>query len=124
MLRNLISAPDTTSNVSWKINIYDNDASAGLQSFYSDSYSSGGKAYDSNGDGKLWVRAEATVGGVTKTVVTLAQAQKAITPLPRAVILAGSLQTTYNGNKVIIDTHGGSLPQPGAAYPCCAPSTP
>lgn len=124
MLRNLISDPDTASNVTWQINVYDNDATAGLQSFYSDSYTSGGKAYDANGDGKLWVRAQATVGSVTKTVVTLAQAQKTITPLPRAVILAGSVQTTNNGNKVIIDTQGSSQPPPGAVYVRCTPTTP
>lgn len=119
MLQNLISTPDTLKGgISWKINVYDNDiGSAGsLQSFYSDQYTAGQAAYDGNGDGKLWVRAQATVGAVTKTVVALVQAQYRTIPFPRDVVLAGSLQTGNQGNKVIINTQG-PLPTPGSAPP-------
>jgi hypothetical protein len=121
LLQNLINSPDTiNSGVSWKINVYDNDIVNGqsLQSFYSDQYTAGQVAYDGNGgtgDGKLWVRAQATVGNVTKTVVAMVQAQYRTIPLPRDVVLAGNLQTGNQGNKVIINTQGTA--GPGSAAP-------
>ena len=124
LLRNLINDPDTTSSMSWQINVYDDNAGASLQSFYSDAYASGQPAYDQNNDGKLWVRAQATVGTVTKTVVALVQAQPFVTPLPRAVIVAGSVQTTNNGNKTIINTQGNSAPPAGDISVRCTPLTP
>jgi Tfp pilus assembly protein PilX len=120
LLQNLINSPDTVnSGVSWKINVYDNGitAAGSLQSFYSDQYTTGQVAYDGNpADGKLWVRAQATVGTVTKTVVAMVQVQYRTIPLPRDVVLSGSLQTGNQGNKVIINTQG-SLPSPGSAAP-------
>jgi hypothetical protein len=68
------------------------------------------------------VRAQATVGGVTKAVVTEVQTQMVTTPLPRAVLVAGSFQTTNSGAKVIIDTQGSSAPPPGGLYVRCNPA--
>jgi hypothetical protein len=110
--------------MSWQINVYDNNAQANLQSFYSDAYASGQPSYDQNNDGKVWVRAQATVGTITKVVVALVQAQPFITPLPRAVIEAGSVQTTNNGNKTIIDTQGNSPSPAGDIAVRCTPTTP
>jgi hypothetical protein len=125
VLRNLINNTDTASNVSWQINVYDDGVNAqgqSLQSFYSDAYTSGQVSYDGNSDGKLWVRAQATVGQVTKIVVAQVQTNPINTPLPRAAVVTGSLQTTNNGNKVIIDTRGSSAPPPGAVYVRCNPT--
>jgi Tfp pilus assembly protein PilX len=126
LLTNLINNADTASNVSWQINVYDNGVNAqgqSMQSFYSDAYASGQANYDANGDGKLWIRAQATVGNVTKTVVALVQSNPVNTPLPHAVIIAGNLQTTNNGNKTIIDTQGNPGPPPGIVYVRCNPLT-
>jgi Tfp pilus assembly protein PilX len=119
LLQNLINSPDTiNSGVSWQINVYDDDIVNGqsLQTFYSDKYTAGQVAYDRNNSGKLWVRAQATVGSVTKAVVAMVQVQYRTIPLPRAVVLSGSLQTGNQGNKVIINTQG-PLPSPGSAAP-------
>jgi Tfp pilus assembly protein PilX len=118
VLQNLINSPDTiNSGVSWQINVYDDDIVNGqsLQTFYSDKYTAGQVAYDGNNNGKVWVRAQATVGNVTKTVVAMVQAQYRTIPLPRDVVLAGSLQTGNQGNKVIINTQGSA--GPGSAAP-------
>lgn len=124
MLSNLINDPDTASNMSWQINVYDNNAQASLQSFYSDAYASGQPSYDQNNDKKLWVRAQATVGTVTKVVVALVQAQPFITALPRAVIVAGSVQVTNSGNKTMINTQGQSPSPAGDIAVRCTPITP
>jgi hypothetical protein len=128
MLQNLIKSPDTGSNLQWQIDVYDDDVcivgqqSVSLQSFYSDAYSSCQNHRDYNQNYKLWVRAQATVAGVTKAVVTEVQAAMFTNPLPHAVIVAGSFQASNSGYKVIVDTQG--IPpaqQPGALYVRCNP---
>lgn len=128
MLQNLIKSPDTAANLQWQINVYDDGICTvgqqqfSLQSFYSDAYTSCQANQDANSDGKLWVRAQATVAGVTKAVVTEVQTQMATAPLPRAVIVAGSFQTTNSGNKVMVDTQGNTAPPPGTLYVRCNPT--
>jgi Tfp pilus assembly protein PilX len=128
MLQNLIKSPDTAANLQWQIDVYDDDVctvggqSVSLQSFYSDAYTSCQAHQDGNNNHKLWVRAQATVAGVTKAVVTQVQAQMFTNPLPHAAVVAGSLQTSNSGNKVIIDTLGyPPASPPGAVYVRCNP---
>lgn len=124
-IQSLINSPDTASNLQWQFNVYDNGVNAqgqSLQSFYADAYTSGQPANDANGDGKVWVRAQVTVGSITKTVVALVQSQYSTVGLPHAVILTGALQTTDQGNKVIIDTAGNPpASTPGAVDVRCNP---
>jgi Tfp pilus assembly protein PilX len=65
--------------------------------------------WDSNGDGLMWVRAQGTAHGHTRTVVALVQAR--LTPLtfPNFAIVAGKFSTSNNGNKVIADLGSSGL---------------
>ena len=62
--------------------------------------------WDSNCDGKMWVRADATVKGKTRTVVALVRADLQAVGFPRKTVVAGKIGTSNNGNKTIIDTDG------------------
>lgn len=62
--------------------------------------------WDANGDGLLWVRAQGTVAGRTRTLIALVrQSQKRVAP-PRSVVIAGKFATTNNGLKTIVDEKG------------------
>jgi len=71
--------------------------------FYSDASTSGQHPFDCNADGKLWVRAQATVRGRTRAMVALVQAERETQQLPRAALLAGRLKIGNNGNKKLVD---------------------
>ena len=62
--------------------------------------------WDSNHDGLMWVRAQATVAGRTRTIVTLARQQQIGITLPFNTVLAGKFGTTNNGKKPIVDERG------------------
>ncbi len=62
--------------------------------------------WDSNGDGLLWVRAQGTIAGRTRTLIALVrQSQKRVAP-PRSVIVAGKFTTTNTGRKTVVDEKG------------------
>jgi Tfp pilus assembly protein PilX len=62
--------------------------------------------WDSNADGAMWVRAQAVVGGETRTVVALVKLSLVGEGFPQNTITAGKFKTTNSGNKVIVDTKG------------------
>jgi len=66
-------------------------------------------SWDANGDDKLWVRASGTVRGKQRTLVALLKREKLTEPFPRNAVTAGSLQTTNNGNKVMLDATGSQV---------------
>jgi Tfp pilus assembly protein PilX len=110
-LAGLVVGPDASS-AGWQVNVYDNGVNGQGQSsatWYSDTITSAQPSYDANGDGKLWIRAAATVNGQTRVLVEQTQVQLAPVSVPHDVVLAGSLQTGNNGNKVLVDTQGSSL---------------
>ena len=117
-LSHMFNTPDTASGTTWQVNVYDNGQSSG--SFYSDSITTTQPSYDANGDGKLWVRAQSTVRGRTRVLVGEVQVQLNQESLPHAATIAGSLQTSNNGRKVIIDTQGSAL-QPAPVEVRCNP---
>jgi hypothetical protein len=99
----------------WSLSVRDN----GLGSYYDDTATANQPAYDASGpggvpDNLLWVRAQATVRGRTKTLVALVRASTVGQNFPRSVITAGHFKTTNNGNKVIVDTGSG----PGVVVRC------
>ena len=76
-------------------------------------------ACDENGNGSVWVRAEANVGGKRAVLVSLAsQGDPRLETLPRVVILAGSFGTTNNGKKIIVDAMGNSATAGSVAVRC------
>jgi Tfp pilus assembly protein PilX len=62
--------------------------------------------WDSNADGAVWVRAQATVGAATRTVVALVKLDLISEGFPQNTITSGKFRTTNSGNKVIVDTKG------------------
>jgi hypothetical protein len=94
------------ASASWTAAVQDNGGQVG--SYYRSDLAAGQPAYDANGDGVVWIRAQAIVQGAKRTVVAQMKAQTYSIPLPANVITAGHFATTNNGRKVIVDTNGRS----------------
>jgi len=106
-LRAHFASPDIESGMTWATSVRDNDSSATLN-YYSDELTQNAPGWDRNRDGKLWVRAEATAMGKTRTIIALVRSQQQAEDLPRAAVLSGRLDISNNGHKAIIDASGGS----------------
>jgi len=104
------TSSDYAAGYSWTTEVQDNGGP--VQGYYSIALAAGQPGYDANGDGRLWVRAEATVRGWTRRVVVKVRAQEVPLPFPTNVVTAGFFQTSNNGNKVIVDALG-DAGQPG-----------
>jgi hypothetical protein len=94
------------SGYTWATRVQDNGG--GNADYYSTTVAAGQPSYDANGDGKLWVRGQATMRGVTRAIVTQVKAQVRTVPFPRNTLTAGYFATTNGGKKVIVDTNGKS----------------
>ena len=62
--------------------------------------------WDRNGDGLMWVRAQAVIRGRTRTLVALIRAEQVDTLFPRNALVANRLTVTNNGNKTHAYTGG------------------
>jgi Tfp pilus assembly protein PilX len=111
-IRRLFTSPDTAGATAWRTEVRDNATTvpptcptspSTASSFYSDASTQGQYPYDCNNDGRVWVRAQATVRGRTRALVALVQAERETQQLPRAALLAGRLEIGNNGNKVLVD---------------------
>ena len=93
---------------SWNLSVRDN----ALGGYYDDVATASQPAWDANGptnagpDGLMWLRAQATVRGKTKTLVTLIRATPISLAFPRGVVTAGHFHTGNNGNKQLVDASG------------------
>lgn len=72
------------------------------RTFYDDAVAA--PPHDANGDKRLWVRSQATVGGKTRTIVALVRVDEQPLGFPNRVLIAGKLATTNSGDKAIIVT--------------------
>jgi hypothetical protein len=97
------------ATVTWNLSVRDN----GLGAFYDDVATASQPAWDASGpngsppDGIMWLRAQATVRGKTKTIVTLVRATPISRVFPRGIVTAGHFHTGNNGNKQLVDTGTG-----------------
>jgi hypothetical protein len=103
------TAVDFGPAMTW--NTYVRDNTGAVATFWSDRALTSTPAetfytYDSNEDNRVWVRAQATVRGRTRTLVALVEAEKVPLNLPKATLVADHFDVTNNGNKTIIDTNG------------------
>jgi hypothetical protein len=98
----------------WSVEVVDDNA--GNANYYADSILTSGQLqhWDSNGDNKLWIRADATVRGQHRIAVAQIGRQVNVVKLPQSVITAGGVGTTNNGNKIIIQAND---PNSGLAGP-------
>src|SRR3954454_20134643 len=105
----------------WNTTVRDDGASP-LDTFYSDDAIANQPGYDANTNGKLWVRAQATARGRTRTIVALIQAQQQDEDILHAAVAAGRLDLTNDGNKPLIDGGGPVVVRcllvPGESNPC------
>jgi type IV pilus assembly PilX-like protein len=102
---------------SWRTWVYDDPSStasaADRGKFYSDALvaagdsittpagtvpTAAGVGYDSNKDGRLWVKASATARGHTRTLVSLVKVDTFQQDVMNTALLAGSLDFSNNGN--------------------------
>ena len=65
--------------------------------------------WDANGDLKLWVQARAVVRGRPRNIVALLKREQFAEAFATSGVTAGSLETTNNGNKAIIDATGSQV---------------
>jgi hypothetical protein len=116
MLGLAYNSVDYRSAPTWNVQVRDNITG----DFYSDSATSTAPRWDSNGDGKIWVRATSTVKGHVRAVVGLVQVDRQIEQLPHSTLVAGSLSIGNNGNKALICT---KLPDDLNANNCTSSSS-
>src|SRR3954468_18308403 len=93
------------AGATWNTTVRDDGASP-LDTFYSEAAIANQPGYDANKNGKLWVRAQATAQGKTRTIVALIQAQVQEEDILHAAVAAGRLNLTNDGNKPLIDGGG------------------
>lgn len=79
--------------------------------------------WDSNGNGRLWIRSRASALGRERSVVAMIRRQPVRVAFPRASVIAGYFATTNNGNKVLVDERGCSE-KLTTASPTCAANQP
>lgn len=97
--------PDFNRPSAWKVQVRDN-LSGEKGSYYSEALIGQTPPKDANGDGFVWVRAEAEVAGRERVLVALVEAENVTLNFPRAAVVAGSFETSNKGAKTIIDTNG------------------
>jgi Tfp pilus assembly protein PilX len=110
----------------WSVQVVDDDVTGVADAnYYNDSILTSSQLahYDFNGDNKVWVRASATIQGVTRTVVALVVRQPYTVWLPQNVLTSGGVQTSNNGNKIIIEAKDSSSGLTGTVDLRCGSST-
>jgi hypothetical protein len=105
-LASLFPSADTATGTTYATRVRDNNA-PGAPNFYSDALVAAAPAYDANGDGKVWVRAEAKAKSRKRTLIALVNAEEVAEVIPRAALISGRLEVTNNGNKVMINAGAG-----------------
>jgi Tfp pilus assembly protein PilX len=116
VLNGLGTSIDAGAPATWETRVRDNGGTAGT--FYNDSITAAQPAYDANGDGQVWVRAQATAKGRTRVLVSLVRVDRNLEDLPRAAVLAGQIENRNSGNKVLIEATAGAGAIPTAAVRC------
>jgi type II secretory pathway pseudopilin PulG len=108
------------TNRNWTIQVRDDDILAG--EYYDPADVPDNLRWDSNRNGKLWVRADAHAAEGNRTIVALVKRIDRTVPFPRNAITAGWFQTSNNGNKVIVDTKGDTAQPAPVAVRCNQPN--
>lgn len=106
---------DFATGSSWTTSVRDNGgseqcmtgSSTSCNYFYDDAATASQPRWDANGDGEMWVRAQATVRGKRRIVVARVSVAKRGVPFPQNVLTAGSL--TMRGGKNVINTGGAPI---------------
>lgn len=113
------AGPFFATTPTWSVQVIDD---TGGPSYYADSLAGTAPAYDSNGDNKLWIRADVTIGAQRRIVVAQVVRQSSVIALPSNVITSGGVTTSNNGNKVIIEAKDPSSGLTGSVDVRCTPT--
>jgi Tfp pilus assembly protein PilX len=108
------------SNPQWSVQIVD-DGSPESANYYTDSGAAGVPRYDANGDNRVWIRAQATLGGQTRIVVAEMVRQTVVVDLPHNMITAGGTYTSNDGNKIIDESKDPNTGASGTIAVRCTP---
>lgn len=113
------AAVDYGSDTRWTTYVRDNTATSPRD------YTSAVDAqpqWDADGNGEIWVKSSATVRGRTRTIVALLKRDPIPILMPKAVLVAGSLQVGQNGQSPVITTDATTPPvlRCSATDPACA----
>jgi Tfp pilus assembly protein PilX len=98
------NSPDYATGSTWTTTIYDDPSGS---PFYDATTveAATNPHWDSNGNLRVWVKAETIVRGRRRTLVALVQVTENVEFMPKRVILAGQFELTPNGNGVYIKTN-------------------
>lgn len=124
-LSTALNAPDNANTAcaapDWRTQVRDNGAP--ITGAYRTSVAATQPAWDANGDGLVWVRAEGSARCRVRTLVTLVRVGQRAVSVPRMTVAANWFWTNNQGRKVIVDTVG---PTRSGAAPvmvrCTAPT--
>ena len=110
-LLSMFPTSDVKTGATWQTTVRDNNVT-GAPNFYSDSLTASAPGYDANNDGTVWVRAQATAKGKTRTLVALVRAEQQYEDIPHATLLSGSFtlgNDGSNGNKQFFDNGNSAI---------------
>jgi type II secretory pathway pseudopilin PulG len=106
-LNKAFTGADYNKGIQWTTEVHDNVSTAAQ--YYNDAAVRAQPTWDSNGDGLMWVRAQALINGKRRTLVALIRAERLDTLFPRNVITANTVTIGPNGKQTYIDTAGSYL---------------
>lgn len=112
------TCPTGTPSVPWTTSVHDN--AGGAEQYYNRAIVEAQVTWDSNRDGKLWVRSQGVANCRVQTQVALVAQTLVPQPFPRNVVTANWFQTTNNGSKVIVNTRDTAQPQAAALSVRCS----
>jgi Tfp pilus assembly protein PilX len=99
----------------WNTRVRDN---VGALQYYNAATVNANPAWDSNGDGIVWVRADGRSGCRTRSIVTQVRLGDDLVAFPRNMVTANGLSVTNNGRKILINTQGTSGTPGGISLRC------
>jgi hypothetical protein len=127
-LASAYNSPDYAVGATWKTTVYDDRGLApGSSSPFYDAAIIEAKGasgadltphWDANANKRVWVKAESTVRGRSRTLVALVQVQELVEFLPKRVILAGQFELTPNGNHNYVATNPDATSQHPVTLRC------
>lgn len=106
------------SNRAWSVQIRDDTGTE----YYDPAVVPNRPTWDSNGNAKVWVRADAHAAEGERTVVALVKRLDRSESFPRNAITAGWFSVSNNGNKTMVDTQGNAAQPAPVAVRCADPA--
>jgi hypothetical protein len=101
-LRSAFTSVDLDPAATWETSVRDNNVAGNAEDFYDDAQTAGLQGYDTNGDGKVWVRARATAKGKTRTLVAMVRIYSQSEDVPKSALIAGKVYFSNAGNKAFV----------------------